>query len=74
MNKDILSKVRVVDMTEGVAGPYAATLLGDMGAQVVKVERPEGDWQRSAGGGKLCRGKSVTSTHMLGPSRAHSLP
>lgn len=47
-----LAAVRVVDMTEGVAGPYAATLLGDMGAQVVKVERREGDWQRSAGRGE----------------------
>jgi crotonobetainyl-CoA:carnitine CoA-transferase CaiB-like acyl-CoA transferase len=52
MERAILAKVRVVDMTEGVAGPYAATLLGDMGAQVVKVERPEGDWQRSAGKGE----------------------
>ncbi len=51
MSKKILKDVRVVDMTEGVAGPYAATLLGDMGAQVVKVERKEGDWQRSAGRG-----------------------
>ena len=52
MSREILAKVRVVDMTEGVAGPYAATLLGDMGAQVVKVERREGDWQRSAGKGE----------------------
>jgi formyl-CoA transferase len=52
MNKKILRDVKVVDMTEGVAGPYAATLLGDMGAQVVKVERREGDWQRSAGKGE----------------------
>jgi crotonobetainyl-CoA:carnitine CoA-transferase CaiB-like acyl-CoA transferase len=52
MNRPILSKVHVVDITEGVAGPYAATLLGDMGAQVVKVERREGDWQRSAGTGE----------------------
>ena len=52
MAKKILANVRVVDMTEGVAGPYAATLLGDMGARVVKVERREGDWQRSAGGGE----------------------
>lgn len=52
MSKKILADVRVVDMTEGVAGPYAATLLGDMGAQVVKVERKEGDWQRSAGRGE----------------------
>jgi crotonobetainyl-CoA:carnitine CoA-transferase CaiB-like acyl-CoA transferase len=52
MSRQILGKIRVVDMTEGVAGPYAATLLGDMGAQVVKVERREGDWQRSAGRGE----------------------
>lgn len=52
MSTPVLANVRVIDMTEGVAGPYAATLLGDMGAQVIKVERPEGDWQRSAGKGE----------------------
>lgn len=52
MTQTILSAVRVIDMTEGVAGPYAATLLGDMGADVIKVERREGDWQRSAGRGE----------------------
>jgi formyl-CoA transferase len=49
MTSRILSDVTVIDMTEGVAGPYAATLLGDMGANVIKVERPEGDWSRTAG-------------------------
>lgn len=49
MRGDGLAGVRVIDMTEGVAGPYAATLLGDMGADVVKVERPEGDWGRTSG-------------------------
>ena len=52
MTPAILRDVKVVDMTEGVAGPYAATLLGDMGAQVIKIERQDGDWQRSAGKGE----------------------
>jgi crotonobetainyl-CoA:carnitine CoA-transferase CaiB-like acyl-CoA transferase len=52
MNQKILRDVKVVDMTEGVAGPYAATLLGDMGAQVIKIERQDGDWQRNAGKGE----------------------
>lgn len=52
MNNKILHKVKVVDMTEGVAGPYAATVLGDMGAQVTKIERQDGDWQRNAGKGE----------------------
>ena len=45
MNK-LLENFHILDMTEGVAGPYAATLLGDMGASVIKIERPEGDWAR----------------------------
>lgn len=48
MNERILSKINVVDMTEGVAGPYAAMLLAEMGTNVVKVERPAGDWSRPA--------------------------
>lgn len=52
MSQPTLHDISVIDMTEGVAGPYAATLLGDMGAQVIKVERREGDWQRSAGKGE----------------------
>ena len=42
--------IKVVDMTEALAGPYCAMLLGDLGADVVKVERPgEGDQARSWG-------------------------
>ncbi len=39
----ILHGVRVVDCTEGIAGPVAALLLAEAGADVVKVERPGGD-------------------------------
>lgn len=35
-----LSGLKVVDQTQALAGPYAAMMLGDLGAEVVKVERP----------------------------------
>jgi crotonobetainyl-CoA:carnitine CoA-transferase CaiB-like acyl-CoA transferase len=41
-----VTDLRVIDMGQAVAGPFVATLLGDLGADVIKVERPAGDVYR----------------------------
>ena len=44
-----LEGLRVLDVSEGLAGPFAAKLLGDLGADVIKLEPPEGDEARRRG-------------------------
>ena len=44
-----LQGVRVLDIASMLAGPYGATMLGDMGADVIKIEPPYGDESRAIG-------------------------
>ena len=64
--KNILDDVRVVELSEALAGPYCAMLLGDFGADVLKIERP-GVGDQSRGWGPPFVGSE--SAYFLGANR-----
>ncbi|MBI4332272.1 MAG: CoA transferase [Chloroflexi bacterium] len=76
MNK-ILSGIRVVSVEVGIAGPFASMVLADLGAEVIKIEPPEGDSNRALQGAEkgehfyflaLNRGKKSMALDLSTPS------
>ncbi|MFN8626958.1 MAG: CoA transferase [Candidatus Binatia bacterium] len=49
MARDALGGITVIELGEGVSGPFCAKLFADYGAEVIKVELPEGDVARGWG-------------------------
>jgi crotonobetainyl-CoA:carnitine CoA-transferase CaiB-like acyl-CoA transferase len=54
----ILEGVLVLDFSEYIAGPYCGCLLGDLGAEVIKIEPPDGGEERRLGNQKRYRGNT----------------
>ena len=61
-----LEGIRVTDITTMINGPFASMLLATMGADVIKIEPPDGDPWRSVTGGFLAynRGKRSISIEL----------
>jgi crotonobetainyl-CoA:carnitine CoA-transferase CaiB-like acyl-CoA transferase len=66
-----LEGVKVIDLSRYLAGPYCASLLGDMGADVIKIEPTEGEYLRHVG--PLYEGESLYFTVMNRNKRGMTL-
>ena len=54
MSRELLKGIRVIDFTDFLAGPYCTMIMGDMGAEVIKIENLRG-------GGNFTRNASIRS-------------
>lgn len=66
-----LRGIKIIDLTTVIAGPYATQMLGDMGADIVKIEPPAGDIMRAPG---PARSAGMGATFMNCNRNKRSLP
>jgi crotonobetainyl-CoA:carnitine CoA-transferase CaiB-like acyl-CoA transferase len=64
-----LAGLRVIELSTVLAGPYVAMLLGDLGAEVIKVEPPEGDATRGYGPPWVGEGDQRVAAYFLAVNR-----
>lgn len=62
LNEQPLAGIRVLDFTANAAGPACSMLLADFGAEVIKIEPPEGDATRRWGKARLGERNDLTPT------------
>jgi len=73
VNRPPLAGVKVVDVSIALAAPLAGHFLGHFGADVIKVEPPEGDYSRAAGGQSRNPGMNAFTLHTSREKRSIAL-
>lgn len=59
-----LNNIKILDLSRVLAGPYCSMILGDLGAEVIKVEAPGGS-DETRGWGPLFKTASALTTYVL---------
>ena len=71
MNETLpLQGLKVLDLTNVIMGPFTTQLIGDLGADVIKIENPEGDMTRDIG---VSRSEKMSSVFLVSNRNKRSL-